>query len=673
MTRDEPIEVPQVPWPKDFVVWNDQTPTVEFTGREQLEFNELHDLLQLKTSRLLQGFCSADPDEIAARQAITSDLLADDSLRQALQELPVHNGTLPQHGYEFIDTYDGTEANPFWQMVQKFCDIMAASSNVSSHRLSTLHQVLANSMSFREVEFEVARKVLPIVKGAVIARGVFRLQIELMPGGDVASRYHTPDAIELMGGYRRWFSGQNQLYVRPPAWVTRGYDSRVMSVLTDTVEIFYELRDIANVLFSRNAQKIEDDTLKGLVRHITENLREQLVAVWPDANKSGDDGARPGEYEFLVMVNHDKDGTRYRILKTQYDAPAPNIAISDEQNVYGGSEELWPHGYQRKIRKLLDNAHEDQKAAWRWEHGMRLRTALRDAGFDTDAWHNVPTNWAKELQHIQRVSDVWCMPHVRDATEAVQQFRNDAVRHIADVKAMAKYIQNQLDLAKQHGLPVSLPTRVEEGHIVAFDALAPIHVLAHPDVTKVSLITNLQPLSRKLIMMTGDHGAGKTVTSIVLPVMTYLNQSGMLTFGTNVLWSLRKTVMAALLDKKVGKSTMVDAGETLAKMLEAVRTGEREHMLLVIDELGSATEHTNGVTFSRPILSAFNAAGVDVYVTTQSEEVARVAEDLGATCYRIDRKHHIELGIGRANIEQLMEETGVNRELQLLEAELQKA
>ena len=87
--------------------------------------------------------------------------------------------------------------------------------------------------------------------------------------------------------------------------------------------------------------------------------------------------------------------------------------------------------------------------------------------------------------------------------------------------------------------------------------------------------------------------------------------------------------------------------------------------LAIIDELGTGTTETNlydpsgGLGFGTKVLSA--CSDYDTIISTQITTLAEFAEEnLDAVSYMFDDEHNISMGIGKPNLNKLIEETGLS-------------
>ncbi len=172
-------------------------------------------------------------------------------------------------------------------------------------------------------------------------------------------------------------------------------------------------------------------------------------------------------------------------------------------------------------------------------------------------------------------------------------------------------------------------------------------------------ISGLEPINSRIIGLTGAHGGGKTVTSLAVAELIWLAQSGLPVLGRGVRLNVKSVLGLVFIERGEG-STIQLYLEKVHEVLKAIKDIDGQQAVIVLDELGSATQEADGLKMGRSLLSTLGDAGVSVVYSTQITDLAIFSKEfLGASCYRFERTHEMLPGINDGGLGELLADMGI--------------
>jgi len=414
-------------------------------------------------------------------------------------------------------------------------------------------------------------------------------------------------------------------------------------------------------------QSLHEGSLRTIGSIIRNDFQDKLRSGLDQLHKKNKDVPSPeGRFTAELLVGRDEYGLRYAVagVKSKESTPVRGMGLFGSGDVSSADiPELWPESFAKELRetetRLIEIWRQQQEAApcaYLYHclpfFGVWQEVTTKGYGWGTEKW----------LTQYQLLG----LPEVVDVMTTISTFFSRRDEVFREVIRLCRLVLSMRRIAERHNLPLTMPTLVPQGHIIAFESLAPVY-LARQNGEELVSITGFEPLAGSTVLLMGDHGGGKTVCCKTILHAILLAQMGLPVFGEGMRWSMRKTLGIALLGRREGISTMQEMGTKLAKMLRAISEVPKEQLLLIMDEMGSGTSETNGFELSKRVLGAVARSGVDVLSTTQSARIAEELSRYGAVCYRINREHRITSGIGEADLKTLLVETGVADALEALE------
>lgn len=234
----------------------------------------------------------------------------------------------------------------------------------------------------------------------------------------------------------------------------------------------------------------------------------------------------------------------------------------------------------------------------------------------------------------------------------------DQLELVFEVGNQLRYKSDEL------GAALSFPEIIEDEdqHVVAFDSIVPVHLTMQLEKQgkKAVPVTGLAALNGQLIGITGRHGGGKTVTELSVVEQIYLAQSGLPVFGSGFRLNVKEILGVCFIERGEG-STIQMLNQKIKNILEGIKGMDGRKVVLVLDELGSATQEVDGFDLAVAVLSKLQRSGVSVMFSTQIQRLAHYAKDeLGADMFRVDKEHGLHRGIGDGELKSLTREMGLD-------------
>jgi hypothetical protein len=299
------------------------------------------------------------------------------------------------------------------------------------------------------------------------------------------------------------------------------------------------------------------------------------------------------------------------------------------------------------------------------ESEILRQVAIKDCPDFFQRWVKIPEADSREFGYSfkwQHLNEMYSALSRAEAVDALRKHRDFASTHIATLQSMSAIIDSMEARAEQVGSALCFPEIVDGQHVVAFRNLVPIHLLETPTKGKCLVpIDGLPILNGDMVGFTGFHGGGKTVASLTIPLDIYLAQSGLPILGDSLRLNVKRALGMVFIERGKG-STCEVLVEKLARVLKQALEHQGKEVVLVLDELGSATQEVSGLELGKDVLTALRKKGISVLFSTQILGLAKFAEtNLGAKCFKLDASHRISAGIADGGMSELRKRSGLNK------------
>ena len=169
-------------------------------------------------------------------------------------------------------------------------------------------------------------------------------------------------------------------------------------------------------------------------------------------------------------------------------------------------------------------------------------------------------------------------------------------------------------------------------------------------------------INGNMIGLTGRHGGGKTVTEHTITGNVFLAQSGLPVFGKAFKLNPKTHLGMVFIDGVSGKSVIQVLVEKMKNVFKGIENVSGKNIVLVLDELGSATQEKEGFELALKILEKIYNLKASLLFSTQILDVAREAEKrFDAKCFKVDKQHKLIPGIAGGELQELIKEAGLKK------------
>jgi len=257
----------------------------------------------------------------------------------------------------------------------------------------------------------------------------------------------------------------------------------------------------------------------------------------------------------------------------------------------------------------------------------------------------------------------------------VNAYRTWVCQKLDDLEEMADIISKMKRKAASWKIPLSFPeVLADDVHEIQSGCLYPISLIGRNNQNGAVLkakdlvpIDGLPKLNGVPVGMTGQNAGGKTVSAEEVAWSVWLAQAGLPIFGKSFALNPKHVLAPVFIERGDGSTAQL-----LVRKLERLVSEAKQHdpnrILAIIDELGGATGHDDGTRLGIRVLTELKNLGCSVMFNTQIGNVAQYASDqLGALVYQVDLNHRIRPGVGKSNLDALIDAEGLGKLLPQIE------
>jgi DNA mismatch repair protein MutS2 len=342
-----------------------------------------------------------------------------------------------------------------------------------------------------------------------------------------------------------------------------------------------------------------DSRVQHQIRRLLRDPELRRILRYPNATVSGD------HYVLPVAVNfrHKLPGVVHRTSstgETLFIEPASVASLSAERAVLKSDEE-------REIRRVLRRlsadvgrlAHPLTKAI---EVLAELDVITAKARYSRN-YHMMPPDintegklWLRQARHP-------LLEYLfRQGEQGDKQTGEQADKEMGRQGDREKESRGATDISLSPGLPVSLSERTPGREVSSKREVVPIDVrLGH---------------AFNLLVITGPNTGGKTVSLKTTGLLCLMAQSGMhIPAGEGSQVPVFSQVLADIGDEQSLEQSLSTFSSHISRIAGILRTADAQSLVL-LDELGSGTDPTEGAALGRAILDSLDRIGCRAMVTT---------------------------------------------------------
>jgi len=652
----------RVNYPEGLTFWQkDIRPQdrLEFINPEDFPKEQVLKGLGIKESSLKNSFGICDAGEIKSRLEIMRFLLENTDFRHWLDNF--RKSDLPRQEQQFLDYFDPVRKHdPYWQMIRDFLALIRKKDEIPE-RLRIFTETIETSLVLEETERSLGKVVADRLQNVTAIEGIMEFVINMELGNLYEVEHEGKDERWVVGrlsrleehvhGHRMFsFALTSARHISFPKWLENRFDPRNLLGIGAITRGWINSRN-------NNARKkaLHDMVIRkatdGLLEDITNGLRARLNRF-----KWGKDDAKDlEEAKVRIYFSYSDKGLQIRIVSLTPDIKVEKVSF--RWNSY--------EGYNKRTRKIIDEAereyiqilqkHREDGARATFSADLRKRSSKLFNPFTVDSRKTDSEHRWYAITNLYRTS-------LNEATKILDEHRSFFNKHIGELEDVLKLGKTLAFRARQLRTHLCWPGIVTDGgSVVSFDEILPLHLLGRDNKPKVIPIRGLPTLNGQLLVLTGHHGGGKTVTSLVIAELIFAVQSGLPVFGRGVRLNPKKTIGLVFNTEGEG-STAELLVRKMVKVMKAVNRSSGKNIVLILDELGTGTQEVSGFELGRDLLTDLAEKGVSVVFNTQITSLAEYAQDnLKALCFQLDRRHRIQPGIGDGGMNTLRKTTGLDR------------
>ncbi len=247
--------------------------------------------------------------------------------------------------------------------------------------------------------------------------------------------------------------------------------------------------------------------------------------------------------------------------------------------------------------------------------------------------------------------------------DAVVGHREFFYSHIIRLKEVVDLVDIQIKASEVMKSPLTLPKLIFSEHLLCFEDIFPVRLLYRDDVTDYVRITNIPPIISQSICLTGAHAGGKTTASFAVAENLFLAQSGLLVFGTNFTWNVKRHIGIIVSERGAGSKAELLL-QKLGNVVDSLNSVAGSEVLLIFDEMGTGTQEDAGLSLGKDVLRALSSKGMSLLFNTQIQDLALWAhKEVGAVCLYVDNERFWHLGVRDGGLKQLRETSGFDSKL----------
>jgi len=643
--EEEILQLPKIVYPeKPLKIWNTNIrkgDRIKIVNEEDFPRNQILASLNIKDSPLAASFGITDAEEIKNRWRIMRFLKENPGIINWLRKQREFS-LLPTDEDSFL-TYFAPEREhtPFWEIVHGLIALLDKHDHLPP-RLQTLCRVLKQNLPLEEGERQIGRIVSEQIQSIASIEGLLTFYVDGM-------KAHLKKKESSVHGYQEYSGQLNMADRQYPEWATR----EKPSFLYWLAEPIRWLVDIRNKIARWQAlrEMVISEATPGLTNDIEEFLEGWLKNLSAHALPASLQGS-----EIKVYFVYSAKGLKIKVISWR---PYRDTYSQKPFTLRKFS------GYSREKRLMI------KVAEIQLEMKVQEQQELLDmAGFMAAIQERIPEAFSEISIPSQRtdIEHRWFalsnLYEVLFSTnyQILRSYRSFFFSHLGTLKDIAKLVEAFSEKAKELNSPLCWPELTMDGeHLLSFKKIFPVHLLRDLERGEIVPIRNLPVLNGNMIGLTGVHEGGKTVTSVTVPTIIYLAQSGLPVFGEDFRFNIKSVLGLVFLTRGEGSTARLLV-DKMVRVLKAIREEDPSKVVLIFDELGGGTQEVSGFNFGRDVLATLREEGVSVIFNTQITDLAKVAEEeLGAQCVQLNKRHEIKSGIGTGDMEGLLERSGIKK------------
>lgn len=656
--------------PKDFTFWNTNTSQMVIINEEDFPRQEILRELGIDYSALRPGFGNADPKEAKERLAVMKFIYDHPDFIGLVKKLKDAPG-VPKNQDEFMNYYDPNILhNPFWQAYHELMSFLTGQNpDTLPPRLQEFYQALKSYQGIEDDEKQMAKIIGELLESTAIFEGMVFIDLSCLGAIDQkdpeAKMKYYLDVHDIKFGHlhgNRTFSfalseARQKRYPRFNGWgwLLDWNIGELMRKVIDYQNRIARQQAYKTMVFDHSSEILED--LKQAIPERLQKCKQALPVL---------DGKRFGLLVYFAYgksLHFNDNGLSIQI----YD-----IYVHNEAHTSLGFEFASFEGYSDARQKLIYKARKEFQVSLNKSldasQNAKLRSLLEQADehaakklFGTRTL--VPSPNTNQVHKWGALENLYNSSDLIGIYKAILALHVFGRKHATTLIGMHDLLENICIRAEKLKSTICFPEILDSDvNEVSFRCLYPLHFGRALEGKKIIPINGLPSINGNMIGLTGRHAGGKTVTEHTITGNVFVAQSGLPVIGKEFKMSPKTHLGMVFIEGISGRSVAQVLMQKTEKIFRAIHRVNGKHVLLVFDELGSATQEQPGLDLSLDILNTLYLKKVSLIFSTQILNVAEEATRLfGAKCFKVDREHRISEGIAGGDLESLAKEVGLRK------------
>ncbi|MCD4761630.1 hypothetical protein K8R32_01595 [bacterium] len=657
-------------YPKNFKFLDNDTDKLTIINSEDFPEKGMLKWLRLNESSLKKGFGNCDGAEATERINVLKFLHENPDITRLIHNVKSAPLT-PVDDTGFKDYYSpALDHNPFWQALLALKLALTVKYEELPNRLKIFCDTLHGFRRLEEDEKKMGQIIGKLLSDTAIFEGAGSISVDMRE----KPYANTSDfELEFFNGHRPFSFSLSDLYQKqyPPwmyksglwnlcKWLLLNWNYGVWARYHIDKENVRQRAQAYEMMDIECDRSIKKDIAKAISHMITNE--PHIYHILEDASIS-----HQIKFYFSYGRTSKDEGMRLMIYDLEVDGWQDHFSSIPLTKFAGYSVER-----KRKIEAGNEKLKELISLSMRRTTGSRVKCQLKKVDpclfFH---YHSIKSPETDRTHKWKALDNFYNLPEVREVHKAVSNFRTFVNQHVNVLLEMNELLINVRNKAVELNTTLCFPEILSgEQNIIEFENLYPLHLGQALKDEKIVPINNLPAINGNMIGLTGRHGGGKTVTEHTITGNTYLALSGIPLFGKVFRVNPKTHLGMVFIEGVMGQSVCQLLVSKMDQVFLQIDGVDGKNIVLVLDELGSATQEKDGLALALDVLEEIKRREISLIFSTQILDVARDAEkQFGAYCYKVDKNHKLSPGISGGELKNLVKESGLGKRLKLTRLE----
>lgn len=633
----------------------------------------------LNISRGLPILGNCNGEEARARSEMMRFLQKNQSMLNIITRLKEASlNVFSDNQGKFRDHYDPIrEHNPFWQAYHELLAYLEARSSQLPDRLKTFYKALLAAKSLEADEKTTAEKIGDILHRAALLEGCLEANfyVGLSSSSEKEKKSYQASDIRInavhVHGYRNFsFAFSNARKRELPKWLRFKGNLRSWLFFWNIGLLVRAIFGIMNhgsrqaafrTVLINKAPEVMTDVRKWIEKLISENseLSEELIKLQ--------------KIKFLIYFNYcqnSEDGDNGSLNVQIIGAEAGDVYAERDFQFSFARHKGYPEKWISAIEAARSMVSGHIKEFYRRERSFEIANIVSRHLSDTMRGISIDAENTEKVHRWAGLSNLYVNNKFKPMIQAMEGFAGFARSHINDILAMYSILSKFETRANEISTMICFPDILGNGNnVIESDVLYPIHLGINHNSSDIKPIKGIPPINGVVVGLSGKNNTAKTTTELAIGLNIWLGMTFGICFGVGVRFNPKTHIGLALLKDANGTekgSTAHCHSGKFANILDSIENVPGENVLVIIDEIESATNAQEGAYVGMGLLTCVHKKQASLVFTSQEEDLYREAEKkLGAKNYRISvgasGERNVSPGIKTGGYVEIAEKNGLLR------------